>query len=112
MAFTIPVNGTRHSVDIDARHDRAGLLTRAKIFALTAVMCLSGVQAMAADGLTTIRSSLGSKDTMSRLARFVRTGRLLDDQKTHSAGSVRAELILSAVLALLVAGFSAVLVLI
>jgi len=31
---------------------------------------------------------------------------------THSAGSVRAELILSAVLALIVAGFSALLVLI
>jgi hypothetical protein len=44
-------------------------------------------------------------------ARFVRTGRLLDDQDMHSAGSVRAELILSAVLALLVAGFSTFLVL-
>ena len=44
-------------------------------------------------------------------ARFVRTGRLLDDPEAHSAGSVRAELILSAVLALLVAGFSTFLVL-
>jgi hypothetical protein len=44
-------------------------------------------------------------------ARFVRTGRLLDDQEMHSAGSVRSELILSAVLALLVAGFSTFLVL-
>jgi len=43
-------------------------------------------------------------------ARFVRAGRLLDDQATHSAGSVRAELILSAMLALLVAGFSTSLV--
>jgi hypothetical protein len=58
MAFTIIVGGTRHGVDADARHDRAGLLTRVRIFALTAMMCLSGVQAMAADGLTTIRSSL------------------------------------------------------
>ena len=40
-------------------------------------------------------------------ARFV----LLDDQEMHSAGSVRSELILSAVLALLVAGFSTFLVL-
>ncbi|MGA8865299.1 MAG: DUF202 domain-containing protein [Gallionella sp.] len=39
--------------------------------------------------------------------RFVRTARLLDDQETHSASSVRAELILSAGLALLAAGFSA-----
>lgn len=45
-------------------------------------------------------------------ARFVRTGRLLDDQETHSAAGVRAELILSAALALIVAGFSAFLVLI
>lgn len=44
-------------------------------------------------------------------ARFVRTGRLLDDQETLSAAGVRAELILSAALALIVAGFSALLVL-
>jgi putative membrane protein len=36
--------------------------------------------------------------------RFVRTGQLLDDQETHSAGGVRAELLLST--ALIVAGFS------
>ena len=40
-------------------------------------------------------------------ARFVRTERLLDDQETHSAGGVRAELILSVTLALIVAGYSA-----
>ncbi len=45
-------------------------------------------------------------------ARFVRTGRLLDDQEAHSAAGVRAELIPSAALALIVAGFSAVVVLI
>src|ERR1700730_1942734 len=44
-------------------------------------------------------------------ARFVHTGRLLDDSEMHPATSVRAELILSAVLVLLVAGFSAYLVL-
>jgi putative membrane protein len=43
--------------------------------------------------------------------RFVRTGRLLDDHEIHSASSVRAELILSVVLVLLVTGFSAFLVL-
>jgi hypothetical protein len=31
-------------------------------------------------------------------ARFVRTGQRLDDEETHPAGSLRAELILSAVL--------------
>jgi putative membrane protein len=44
-------------------------------------------------------------------ARFVRTGRLLDDPEMHSASSVSAELILSAVLVLLVTGFSTYLVL-
>lgn len=44
-------------------------------------------------------------------ARFVRTGRLLDDQDIHSAAGVRTELILSAALALIVAGFSTYLVL-
>ena len=38
--------------------------------------------------------------------RFIRTGRLIDDEQTHSAGSVRAELVLSAVLAVLVAGYT------
>ncbi len=40
-------------------------------------------------------------------ARFVRTGRLLGDQETHSAAGVRAEWILSAALALIVAACSA-----
>jgi putative membrane protein len=38
--------------------------------------------------------------------RFVRTRRLLDDQEIHSAGSAHAELILAAVLALVVVGYS------
>ena len=37
--------------------------------------------------------------------RFVRTTQLLDDPQTHSARSVRAELIVSAVLVLLVASY-------
>jgi putative membrane protein len=37
------------------------------------------------------------------LVRFVRTTRLIDDQQTHSASSVRPELVLSIVLALIVA---------
>ena len=43
--------------------------------------------------------------------RFVRTGQRLDDEETHPASSLRAELILSAVLAVVVAGISAWLVL-
>jgi len=44
-------------------------------------------------------------------ARFVRTGRLLDDPEMHSAGSVHAELSFSVVLVLVVAGLSTYLVL-
>jgi putative membrane protein len=43
--------------------------------------------------------------------RFVRTGVLLDDSETHSASSVRTELILSAVLVLLIVLSSTYLVL-
>jgi putative membrane protein len=43
--------------------------------------------------------------------RFVRTGRLIDDTEAHSADSLRTELILSAAIVLIVAGFSAFLVL-
>lgn len=43
--------------------------------------------------------------------RFVRTGRRLDDDEIHPVGSLRAELILSSALALVVAAISAYLVL-
>jgi uncharacterized protein (DUF302 family) len=88
MGLTIIVNGTPHSVDVDVRHDRAGLLTRAKIFALTAPMCLWGVQAMAADGLTTIPSSHGPKDTMNRLEVEVKAkGMTVFARIDHAAGA-------------------------
>jgi putative membrane protein len=60
------------------------------------------------DGLALILVGLALVVVAS--ARFVRTGRLLDDRDTHSAGGVRTELILSATLAVIVAGFSAYLV--
>jgi putative membrane protein len=44
-------------------------------------------------------------------ARFMRTGRMIDDEVVHTASSVRAELIISAALALIVAALSAYLVL-
>jgi putative membrane protein len=44
-------------------------------------------------------------------ARFVRIGRMLDDPAMHAAATVRTELILSATLALIVAGFTAYIVL-
>jgi uncharacterized protein (DUF302 family) len=88
MAFTIVVNRAPHSVGVDAPHDRAALLTRAKIFALTAVMFLWGVQAMAADGLTTIPSSHGPKDTMNRLEAEVKAkGMIVFARIDHAAGA-------------------------
>jgi len=44
-------------------------------------------------------------------ARFVRTSRMLDDKEVHAAGGIRTEVILSAVLAVIVAAISAYLVL-
>jgi len=38
--------------------------------------------------------------------RFIRTGQRIDDQQTHELGSVRTELVLSALLALLIAGYT------
>jgi putative membrane protein len=61
------------------------------------------------DGLALVLSGLAL--IVVAAFRFVRTGKRLDDQKIHRAGSLRAELILSSVLALLVAGMSAYLVL-
>ena len=56
------------------------------------------------DGLALIL--LGIALVVVAAARFVRTGRLLDDQETHSGSGVRAEVLVSAALALIVAGFS------
>jgi putative membrane protein len=61
------------------------------------------------DGLVLVL--IGLALIVAATVRFVRTGRQLDDEETHPAGSLRAELILSAVLALVVAGVSAYLVL-
>jgi putative membrane protein len=61
------------------------------------------------DGLALVLSGLAL--IVVAAFRFVHTGKRLDDQKIHRAGSLRAELILSSVLALLVAGMSAYLVL-
>src|SRR5438128_839175 len=56
------------------------------------------------DGLALIL--LGIALVVVSTARFIRTGRSLDDQETHSLGGVRAELLFSTVLASIVAGFS------
>ena len=62
--------------------------TLAKILALSAVICLWGVQAMAADGLTTVRSSYGPKDTMNRLEAEVKAkGMTVFARIDHAAGA-------------------------
>src|SRR5258708_34477558 len=68
-------------------------LTRAKVFGLTAVICLWGVQTMAADGLTTIRSSYGPKDTMSKLEAGVKArGMTVFARIDHAAGAAEGGL--------------------
>ena len=56
------------------------------------------------DGLALI--VLGIALVVFGTARFIRTGRLLDDRQTHLVGTVRTELLFSMALALIVAGFS------
>lgn len=71
----------------------AGLLMRGRLFALITVMCLWGVQAMAADGLTTVRSSHGPKDTMNRLEAAVKAkGLTVFARIDHAAGAAEAGL--------------------
>jgi putative membrane protein len=52
------------------------------------------------DGLGLI--IIGMAVIILSLVRFIRTSRLIDDQQLHSAGSIRAELALAVVLALIV----------
>src|ERR1700737_254980 len=71
----------------------AGLRARSRLFALTAVMALCGVQAMAVDGLTTLPSSHGPKDTMSRFEAEVKAkGMTVFARIDHAAGAERAGL--------------------
>ena len=68
-------------------------MTRAKVFASTAVMCLWGVYAMAADGLTTIRSNYGPRETMDRLEAAVKSkGLTVFARIDHAAGAAEVGL--------------------
>jgi len=68
-------------------------VTRAKVFASTAVMCLWGVYAMAADGLTTIRSNYGPRETMDRLEAAVKSkGLTVFARVDHAAGAAEVGL--------------------
>jgi uncharacterized protein (DUF302 family) len=71
----------------------AGFLTKGIIFALTAAIYLLGLQAMAADGLTTIRSSHGPKETMERLEAAVKAKDLTVFARIdHAAGAAKVGL--------------------
>jgi uncharacterized protein (DUF302 family) len=72
-------------------------MTRAKtIFAVIALMCVWEVQAMAADGLVTLRSSFAPKDTMNRLEAQVKAkGFTVFARIDHAAGAAEVGLPLS-----------------
>jgi uncharacterized protein (DUF302 family) len=64
---------------------------RGAVLALAAGMCLWGVQAMAADGLTTLPSSHGPKETMDRLEAAVKEkGLMVFARIDHAAGAAAA----------------------
>jgi len=71
----------------------AGLRSRGKVFALTAAMWLWGVQAMAADGLTTVASSFGPKETMDRLETEIKAkGMTVFARIDHAGGAAEVGL--------------------
>ena len=61
---------------------------RAKLFALIVVICLQGVNAMAVEGLITLRSNYNPKDTMDRLEAAVKAkGLTVFAHVDHAAGA-------------------------
>jgi uncharacterized protein (DUF302 family) len=69
----------------------------AKLFALISIICLTGVQAMTADGLVTVRSNHGPKETMSRLEAEVEAkGLTVFGHVDHAAGAAEVGLPLQA----------------
>jgi uncharacterized protein (DUF302 family) len=68
-------------------------LTTGKLISIVAAICLSGVHAMAADGLTTIPSNHGAKETMDRLEAEVRArGMAVFARVDHAAGAAQVGL--------------------
>jgi uncharacterized protein (DUF302 family) len=69
----------------------------AKLLALVSIICLTGVQAMAADGLITVRSNYDPKETMSRLEAEVKAkGLTVFAHVDHAAGAAEVGLPLRA----------------
>jgi uncharacterized protein (DUF302 family) len=70
-------------------------VTRRAVFVFGAVVCLWGVQAMAAEGLTTVKSSYNPKETMDRLEADVRAkGLTVFARIDHTAGATAVGLTL------------------
>jgi uncharacterized protein (DUF302 family) len=66
-----------------------------RALALIAAICLNGAQVMAADGLTTLRSSYGPKDTIERLEAEVKArGMTVFARIDHAAGAAAVGLTL------------------
>src|SRR6267378_6786169 len=71
----------------------AGFWTRGRVIALSATLCIWGVQAMATDGVTTIRSSFGPQDTVRRLEAAVKAkGMTVFARIDHAAGAAEVGL--------------------
>jgi uncharacterized protein (DUF302 family) len=68
-------------------------MTRARVFALIAAICLWEVQAIAADGLITLQSSYGPKEIMNRLETEVQAkGLTVFARIDHAAGATEVGL--------------------
>jgi uncharacterized protein (DUF302 family) len=64
------------------------VIARTNLFALIVVICLQGVHAMAVEGLITLRSNYGPKDTMDRLETAVKAkGLTVFAHVDHAAGA-------------------------
>jgi len=70
-----------------------GVAMSVKLFAAIALVCLTGVQAMSADGLITVRSNHGPKETITRLEAEVKAkGLTVFAHVDHAAGAAAAGL--------------------
>jgi uncharacterized protein (DUF302 family) len=77
----------------DVMMRKADFYAGCKMFALLAAMCLWGMQAMAADGLITVESAYGPKDTMDRLEADVKAkGLTVFARIDHAAAAAKVGL--------------------
>jgi uncharacterized protein (DUF302 family) len=75
-------------MDLQSSKNGIAMSIPAKLCALVAIICLTGVQAMAVEGLVTVRSSYGPADTMNRLEAEVKAkGLTVFAHINHAAGA-------------------------